>query len=130
MTRIAAHRDPPSLRIEGKIAIVTGAGQGIGRGIALVFARAGAKVVVAEIKAHRMEETVAEIRALGLPVAGVVADVGKRADVFAMVDETVRTFGAIDVLVNNAQSYAPRTPIAEITEEQVDVFVDSGIKGT
>lgn len=122
--------EPGNVRIDGKVAVVTGAGQGIGRGIALVFARAGAKVVVAEWKAHRMERTVEEIRALGFPVLGLAADVSKRDEVSGMIDRTVAHFGQLDVLVNNAQSYAPRTPLAEVTEEQLDIFIDSGIKGT
>lgn len=122
--------DPGSLRLDGKVAIVTGAGQGIGRGIALVYARAGAKVVVAEWKEHRMTHTVEEIRALGAAAHGIVSDVSERDQVFAMVAETVSRFGQLDVLVNNAQSYAPRTPLLDVTEAQLDVFIDSGIKGT
>jgi NAD(P)-dependent dehydrogenase (short-subunit alcohol dehydrogenase family) len=116
--------------LDGKVAIVTGAGQGIGRGIALVFARAGAKVVVAEWKVHRMERTVEEIRAEGHQAFGVPTDVSKRDQIRAMVERTISHFGRLDVLVNNAQSFAPRTPLLEVTDEQLDVFLDSGVKAT
>jgi len=122
--------DAPSLRLDGKVAIVTGAGQGIGRGIALVYARAGAKVAVAEWKPHRLQRTVDEIRAEGGEALAVAADVSKRDEVRAMVDRCAAHFGRIDVLVNNAQSYAPRTPLLEVTDEQLDVFIDSGLRGT
>jgi NAD(P)-dependent dehydrogenase (short-subunit alcohol dehydrogenase family) len=116
--------------LDGKVAIVTGSGQGIGRGIALVFARAGARVVVAEWKVHRMERTVEEIRAEGHQAFGVPTDVSKHEQIRAMIERTVSHFGQLDVLVNNAQSFAPRTPLLEITDEQLDVFIDSGIRGT
>jgi NAD(P)-dependent dehydrogenase (short-subunit alcohol dehydrogenase family) len=122
--------DPGNVRIEGKVAIVTGAGQGIGRGIALVYARAGASIVVAEWKPHRMEKTVEEIRGEGFAALGVVADIAKRDQVSAMVEKTVAHFGRLDILVNNAQSYAPRAPLLELTEEHLNTFIDSGIKGT
>jgi NAD(P)-dependent dehydrogenase (short-subunit alcohol dehydrogenase family) len=117
-------------RLEGKVAIVTGAGQGIGRGIALVFARQGAKVVVAELKEHRASRTAEEIVAAGGEAFGMATDVGRQAEVQKMVDETVRRYGSVDVIVNNAQGMHPRTPLAEVTSEQVDIFWISGVKGT
>ena len=122
--------EAPDLRLDGKVALVTGAGQGIGRAIALVYARAGAKVVVAEWKVHRMERTVEELRAAGHSAFGVPTDVSKHDQVRTMVERTVAHFGQLDVLVNNAQSFAPRTPLLEITDEQLAIYVDSGLKGT
>ena len=117
-------------RLGSKVAIVTGAGQGIGRGIALVFAREGAKVVIAEIKAHRAERTATEIAAAGGEACALSVDVSREADVRRMVEETVRRYGTVDILVNNAQAMHARTPIAELTSEQVDIFWISGVKGT
>jgi NAD(P)-dependent dehydrogenase (short-subunit alcohol dehydrogenase family) len=118
------------MRLEGKVAIVTGAGQGIGRGIALVYAREGAKVVIAELKQHRAERTADEIRAEGGNAIGLAIDVAKRDEVFAMVQRTVHEYGRIDVIVNNAQGMHPHTPFEEISDEAFDVFLISGLKGT
>src|SRR5437867_225926 len=117
-------------RLAGKVAIVTGAGQGIGRGIALVFAREGARVCVAELKAQRAERTVGEIRDAGGDAFAVLADVARKADVDRMVDETVRRYGSVGVLVNNAHGFGARAPLEEIPEEQFDRSWTSGVKGT
>jgi NAD(P)-dependent dehydrogenase (short-subunit alcohol dehydrogenase family) len=117
-------------RLAGKVALVTGAGQGIGRGIALVFAREGAKVCVAELKEHRAERTAQEIRDGGGEALAVVADVGRRADVERMVEATARRFGSVDVLVNNAHGFGARAPLEEIPDQQFDLSWTSGVKGT
>ena len=117
-------------RLEGKVALVTGAGQGIGRAIALLLAREGARVCVAELKAHRGERTVGEIRAAGGDAIALSADVGERRDVERMVEETVGRWGALDVLVNNAHGFGARAPLAEIPDEQFDLSLRSGVKGT
>jgi NAD(P)-dependent dehydrogenase (short-subunit alcohol dehydrogenase family) len=117
-------------RLEGKVAIVTGAGQGIGRAIAVVLAREGAKVCVAELKAHRAERSAEEIRDAGGEAMSSVADVGRHDDVRAMVDETVRRWGTVDVLVNNAHGFGHRAPLDEIPEEQFDLSWRTGVKGT
>ena len=96
-------------RLEGKVAIVTGAGQGVGRGIALVFAREGAKVVVAEVNPDTARAVADEIGQAGGKALAVVCDVGDEKQVRSMVDEAVKEFGPIDVLVNNAQSWTGRS---------------------
>jgi NAD(P)-dependent dehydrogenase (short-subunit alcohol dehydrogenase family) len=117
-------------RLAGKTAIVTGAGQGIGRAIALVLAREGAKVCVAELKAHRAERTAEEVRADGGEAMSSVCDVGERADIEAMVAEVVRRYGSVDVLVNNAHGFGHRAALQDIPEEQFDMSWRTGVKGT
>ena len=117
-------------RLAGRVALVTGAGQGIGRGIALVFARAGARVCVAELKEHREERTAQEIRAAGGEALALVADVARREDVERVVAETVRRWGSVDVLVNNAHGFGARAPLQDIPDEQFDLSWTSGVKGT
>ncbi|HZR81915.1 MAG TPA: SDR family oxidoreductase [Candidatus Binatia bacterium] len=118
------------MRLENKVAIVTGAGQGIGRGIARAYAREGAAVVVAELKEHRAARTADEIRELGGRTLALATDVSRREAVFEMVRRTVAEFGRLDVLVNNAQGMHSHKPFEEITDEDFDVFLVSGLKGT
>ena len=117
-------------RLDARVALVTGAGQGIGRGIALVLAREGAKVCVAELKEHRAERTVQEIRTAGGEALAIVADVGRKADVERMVEEGVRRYASLDVLVNNAHGFGARAPLEQIPDEQFDLSWTSGVKGT
>lgn len=90
------------MRLEGKVAIVTGAGRGIGRAIALRFAREGAAVVAGDILRDGAERTAAEIAAAGGRALGVEVDVTMEASVDAMIGETLREFGGLHLLVNNA----------------------------
>ena len=92
-------------QLDGKVAIVTGAGRGIGKGIAKVFAREGAKVVVASRTPATVASVVAEIEAEGFIAFGVVVDVSNKEQIFNMVAETVKKFGSVDILVNNAQGF-------------------------
>ena len=95
-----------------------------------MFAREGARVCVAELKEHRAERTAQEIRAAGGEALPLVADVGRREDVDRMVEETVRRWGRVDVLVNNAHGFGARAPLEEISEAQFDLSWTSGVKGT
>ncbi|MGH7855806.1 MAG: glucose 1-dehydrogenase [Candidatus Binatia bacterium] len=103
-------------RLDGKAAIVTGAGRGIGRAIALALAEAGARVAVGARTLEDVERTAGEARALGVDALAVGCDVTKRADLERLVEETRRRFGRIDVLVNNAGGCLP-TPALRTSEK-------------
>jgi 7-alpha-hydroxysteroid dehydrogenase len=102
-------------KLTDKIAIVTGAGKGIGRGIALAFAEAGADVVCAARTKDEIEDTASEVRARGRRALAVPTDVIKTEDLEELVAATVSEFGRIDVLVNNAGGTGPRAAL-ETTE--------------
>jgi 3-oxoacyl-[acyl-carrier protein] reductase len=113
--------------LKDKVAIVTGAGQGIGRGIALSLTKEGAKVVVADITDKRFE-VVKEIEAMGSQALAVKCDVSNRNDVEGMVKEALNKFGRVDILVNNAGIY-PFKPFAEMTEQDWDRVLNINLKG-
>jgi NAD(P)-dependent dehydrogenase (short-subunit alcohol dehydrogenase family) len=116
--------------VEGRVVIVTGAGQGIGRGMALHLGKQGASIVVAEWKEHRAVRTVAELTELGVPALAVVCDIMQRDQIDGLVASTVDHFGKVDALINNAQTFRPQAPMATVTEDDVDTFYASGVKGS
>lgn len=109
--------------------IVTGAGQGIGRGMATHLGVHGAKVVVAEWKAPRVERVVDDLAGRGVEVLGVECDVTQRDQVDAMVDQTVTRFGRVDGLINNAHTFTGYAGVADVSERDVDVN-ESAVKAT
>ena len=117
----------PSLSLEGKVAIVTGASRGIGKAIALTFAGAGADVVVCSRDLDGKLGTVAEeIKGLGRRSLAVPTDVMQKAALDNLVQKTMAEFGAIDILVNNAGT-AVRKSVLEHTEEDWDKVIDTNL---
>ena len=116
--------------VAGRVVIITGAGQGIGRGMAHHLGKNGAGIVVAEWKEHRAERTLEELTALGVPAIAAVCDISQKDQVDDMVARTVAHFGKVDGLINNAQTFRPQAPMATVSGDDVDVFYDSGVKGT
>jgi NAD(P)-dependent dehydrogenase (short-subunit alcohol dehydrogenase family) len=117
-------------RLSGRVAIVTGAGMGIGRGIARKYAREGASVVVAEIREPEGARTVEELEQLGARALLVPTDVGQKDQVTHMVNETVASFGRVDILVNNAQGFTPLVALEDKTDEMLDFALGTGLWAT
>ncbi|WP_226016585.1 SDR family NAD(P)-dependent oxidoreductase [Novosphingobium sp. FKTRR1] len=107
-------------RLAGRAALVTGAADGIGRGIALRLAREGAAVLVADVDAVRGQAVVAELQAMGARAAFIACDVTQRDQVTGAVDACVEAFGAIDVLVNNAYGGAGPQRIEKNTDARFE----------
>ncbi|EMG27826.1 3-ketoacyl-(acyl-carrier-protein) reductase [Listeria fleischmannii 1991] len=103
-------------KLEGKVAVITGAASGMGKQIALLYAKEGAKVVVADLNLENAQGTVDEIASNGGDALAVVANVVKQADVDGMIDAAVDKFGKIDILVNNAGIMDNFVPVAEVTD--------------
>jgi NAD(P)-dependent dehydrogenase (short-subunit alcohol dehydrogenase family) len=117
------------LRLHGKVALVTGAARGIGRGIAEVFAEEGADVVVNDVTGERSANAVADgIRSKGRRAMTMMADVSKRAEVEPMIDRVWKELGPIDILVNNA-GIETIVPFLELTDEQWTRLVDVNLRG-
>lgn len=116
----------------GKTVIVTGAGGGIGEGMALALGKSGANVVIAARRAATGEPVAAEIRRRGGEARCIVTDVSDRASVETMVAQTVETYGGLDSMIHNALSgRSPEgTPLAEIEEDHFDDVVGVAIRGT
>ncbi|MGE0822815.1 MAG: SDR family NAD(P)-dependent oxidoreductase [Candidatus Binatia bacterium] len=114
--------------LDGRVAIVTGSGQGIGQGVALSLARAGAHVVVNDTAQERISSTVARIEALGVQALGVSVNVTSAGEVDRMVQETLGHFGTIDILVNNAGVVVVK-PIEKQTEADWDDVLSVNLKG-
>ncbi len=115
--------------LEGKVALITGASQGLGRALALAFAREGARVVVNARSEESVRPIAGEVEEAGGEGLAVAADVSKDSDVKRLVDETVERFGRIDVLVNNAGLLGPRVAIADYPEDEWRRVIDANLTG-
>jgi 2-dehydro-3-deoxy-D-gluconate 5-dehydrogenase len=129
-TQKLGHVDYSSFGLLDKIAVVTGASQGIGRAVALGLAQAGAHLVLAKFPEKRQDEikaVQAEIEALGRKAIIVQTDVAEVDQVRALMDKTKETFGRIDILVNNA-GWTGTTPALDVTEEEYDRTMAASLK--
>jgi len=117
------------MRLKGKIAVITGAGQGIGRGVAEIFAEEGADVVVSDLKLDsRTDEVISGITKLGRRAIAVQADVSKRADLDRLFDTASEKLGPVNILVNNA-GIETIVPFTELTDQQWEDVTNVNLKG-
>jgi len=117
------------MELKTKVALITGAAQGIGKAVTLVLARHGADVVVADVNIEKAQETAREVEVLGRAAMAVRVDVTRLEDVEKMVEAAVQRFGKIDILINNA-GIARDKLILRMTEEDWDTVLNVNLKGT
>ncbi|ATI80713.1 SDR family NAD(P)-dependent oxidoreductase [Sphingobium yanoikuyae] len=117
-------------RLSGKVAIVTGGGQGVGYGIAQVFAREGAKVLITGRTADKLEAAVGALKAAGGEAAWITGTAGVRADAQAAVAKAVKLFSGLDILVNNAQTSRPGILFEDTEDALFAMTIESGLYGT
>jgi meso-butanediol dehydrogenase / (S,S)-butanediol dehydrogenase / diacetyl reductase len=112
-----------------KVAVITGSGQGIGKGIAERLAKDGFAIVLSDINETTLSETEREFRDKGVNITSLVGNVAKLEDQVALVQKAVDTFGSVDVFINNAGIEGPLGPITEVDPEGVDRVLDINVKG-
>lgn len=116
------------MRLQNRIAIITGGGTGIGRGVALEFAKEGAGVVIVGRRIGPLQKTEEDIKKLGGKVLPIVADVSEMEAVNELVQKTISTFGRVDILVNNAGVYIPHDALS-MTDEEWNTVMSVDLKG-
>ncbi len=116
------------MRLLDKVAIITGAGRGIGEATAKKFAAEGAKVVIADINQRDIDRTVNEIKSMGGEATGMIVDVTNQESVHKMVADTVEKYGRLDIIVNNAGITADNT-LLKMTEAEFDRVINVNLKG-
>ncbi|MBG3080334.1 acetoin reductase [Proteus mirabilis] len=117
------------MALNGKVILVTGAAQGIGRGIALRLAKDGADIALVDLKADKLADVAKEIEALGRKTTIFAADISHRDEVFAAVEHAEKTLGGFDVMINNA-GIAQVKPLADVTPEDMDKIFKINVNGT
>ena len=115
--------------LEGKVALITGASQGLGRALALAYAREGASLVINSRSEDSIKPVTQEVENLGADVLSVPADVANAEDVYKLVDAAVDRFGKIDILVNNAGLLGPRVAIEEYPEDEWRRVIEANVDG-
>lgn len=118
------------MKLENKVAIVTGAGAGMGRAIALLYAKEGAKVVATDINEKDIQSVTEEIVKAGGEATALVANIAKEEDVQNMIDTAVEKYGTLDILVNNAGIMDNFTPAQDVTDELWDKVIAVNTTGT
>ncbi|GBQ65747.1 oxidoreductase [Ameyamaea chiangmaiensis NBRC 103196] len=116
------------MSLKGKVALVTGAGQGIGRGIALRLAREGAALSLVDLRQGALDAVAAEVEALGVKVTTAIADVSDRGQVRAAIDHTETALGGFDAIVNNA-GIAQVKPLADVEPADLDKILNINVGG-
>lgn len=116
------------MNITGKVALVTGGGQGIGRAIALRLARDGADIAIADLNEEEASAVVDKVRAVGRKATSFRADVSNREEVYAAIDHAEKELGGFDIIVNNA-GIANVQPLLEVTPEEVDRILKINVQG-
>ena len=116
------------MKLKNKVAIVTGSAQGIGRAIAVGFAREGAKVVVADLNGEKACAVVGEMKEFGSDCLALEVDVSSEDSVGSLCEQTLQRFGHIDILVNNAGIY-PVSSVMEMSEQLWDKVIDTNLGG-
>lgn len=116
-------------RLDNKVAIITGASKGIGEGIALALGQAGAKVVVSSRKQEAVEETAGRLREYGVEVLPLAAHAGHAGDLSRLVEQTIATFGGVDILVNNAATNPVFGPVEQTDPGAFDKIMEVNVKG-
>ena len=116
--------------VDGRVVIVTGSGQGVGRGMAHHLAKAGASVVIADYQPEKARRTRDELQAAGAAALAIEVDIRDPQSVDTMVGRVVDELDRVDAIINNAQTFRPNAPMAEVDAADVDVFYQSGVLGT
>ena len=116
------------MSINEKVALVTGAGQGIGRAIALRLAKDGADIAIVDVQDEKTKAVANEVRAIGRQATTFKADVSRREDVYAAVDHAEKELGGFDIIVNNA-GIASIQPLADVTAEEVERILRVNVQG-
>lgn len=117
------------MRLEGKVALVTGASSGIGRAVAVLFAREGAKVALVGRRHEALQEVASQIEAAGGAALSIKADVGNRQEVEQAVEQTLDTFGELHILINNAGLIRDNLAV-KMSEEEWDEVLRINLRGT